>query len=90
MALIDKGEDEYLSKAERNELRIELRHQPMPAKIDVKAIRARRGLISTALVLPVLGIWERRRFSPDPTARAYLTIIDRAPEAVEEALTRAV
>ena len=24
--------------------------------------------------------------SPDPTARAYLTIIDRAPEAVEKAL----
>jgi putative transcriptional regulator len=32
--------------------------------------------------------WEQGRFSPDPTVRAYLTIIDRDPEAVEKALTR--
>jgi putative transcriptional regulator len=67
----------------------------VPAKIDVKAIWARRGLIQEefcikyGLSVASLRDWERGRFSPDPTARAYLTIIDRAPEAVEEALTGA-
>lgn len=66
----------------------------VPAKIDVKAIRARRGLTQEefcskyGLSVASLRDWEQGRFSPDPTARAYLTIIDRAPEAVEEALAR--
>jgi putative transcriptional regulator len=66
----------------------------VPAKIDVKAIRARRGLtqegfcIKYGLSIASLRDWEQGRFSPDPTARAYLTIIDRAPEAVEKALTK--
>jgi len=66
----------------------------VPATIDVKAIRARRGLtqeefcIRYGLSVASLRDWEQGRFSPDPTARAYLTIIDRAPEAVEEALTK--
>lgn len=65
----------------------------VPPTIDVKAIRARRGLtqeefcIKYALSIASLRDWEQGRFSPDPTARAYLTIIDRAPEAVEKALT---
>jgi putative transcriptional regulator len=67
----------------------------VPAKIDVKAIRTRRGLtheefcIRYGLSVASLRDWEQGRFSPDPAARAYLTINDRAPEAVEEALTRA-
>jgi putative transcriptional regulator len=66
----------------------------VPAKIDVKAIRTRRGLTQEefcskyGLSVASLRDWEQGRFSPDPTARAYLTIIDRAPEAVEEALAR--
>ncbi|MGJ5025058.1 helix-turn-helix domain-containing protein [Bradyrhizobium oligotrophicum] len=66
----------------------------VPMEIDVKAIRARRGLtqeefcVRYALSLASLRDWEQRRYSPDPTARAYLTIIDRAPEAVEQALTQ--
>jgi putative transcriptional regulator len=64
----------------------------VPARIDVKAIRKRRGLtqeefcIRYGLSVASLRDWEQGRFSPDPTARAYLTIIDRAPEAVEKAL----
>lgn len=64
----------------------------VPAEIDVKAIRTRRGLtqeefcLRYALSLASLRDWEQRRYFPDPTARAYLTIIDRAPEAVEKAL----
>jgi putative transcriptional regulator len=66
----------------------------VPAKIDVKAIRKRRGLtqeefcIRYGLSVASLRDWEQGRFSPDPTARAYLTIIDRAPEAVEKALAK--
>jgi putative transcriptional regulator len=65
----------------------------VPAKIDVKAIRAKTGLTQEefsmryAISLASLRDWEQGRFSPDPTARAYLTIIDRDPEAVEKALT---
>jgi putative transcriptional regulator len=67
----------------------------MPPEIDVKAIRARRGLtqeefsLRYAISLASLRDWEQGRYSPDPTARAYLTIIDRNPEAVEKALTQA-
>ena len=66
----------------------------VPAKIDVKAIRKRRGLtqeefcVRYGLSVASLRDWEQGRFSPDPTARAYLTIIDRAPEAVEKALAK--
>jgi putative transcriptional regulator len=66
----------------------------VPAKIDVKAIRARRGLTQEefcrryGLSVASLRDWEQGRFAPDPTARAYLTIIDRAPEAVEQALAK--
>jgi putative transcriptional regulator len=67
----------------------------VPATIDVKAIRARRGLtqeefcIRYGLSVASLRDWEQGRFSPDPTARAYLTIIDRDPEAVDMALCQA-
>jgi putative transcriptional regulator len=66
----------------------------VPAKIDVKAIRAKTGLtqeefsVRYAVSLASLRDWEQGRFSPDPTVRAYLTIIDRDPDAVEKALTR--
>lgn len=65
----------------------------VPAEIDVKAIRARRGLtqeefcLRYALSLASLRDWEQQRYFPDPAARAYLTVIDRAPEAVEKALS---
>jgi putative transcriptional regulator len=67
----------------------------VPPEIDVKAIRARRGLtqeefsIRYAINLASLRDWEQGRYSPDQTTRAYLTIIDRDPEAVERALTQA-
>jgi putative transcriptional regulator len=66
----------------------------VPETIDVKSIRAKTGLtqqefsLRFALSLPSLRDWEQGRFSPDPTARAYLTVIDRDPEAVEKALAK--
>jgi putative transcriptional regulator len=64
----------------------------VPATIDVKAIRAKTGLTQEefsmryAINLASLRDWEQGRFSPDATARAYLTVIDRNREAVEKAL----
>ena len=64
----------------------------VPPTIDVKAIRARRGLTQEefcnryGLSVASLRDWEQGRFAPDQTARSYLTIIDRLPEAVEQAL----
>jgi putative transcriptional regulator len=66
----------------------------VPAKIDVKAIRAKTGLtqeefsVRYAISVASLPDWEQGRLSPDPTARAYLTVIDREPKAVEKALIR--
>jgi putative transcriptional regulator len=68
----------------------------VPAKIDVKEIRAKRGMtqeefcIRYALSLSSVRDWEQGRYSPDPAVRAYLTVIDREPEAVEKALQASV
>lgn len=66
----------------------------VPMKVDVKAIRARTGLTQEefcrryGLSVASLRDWEQGRFAPDQTARAYLTIIDRAPDVVEKALAQ--
>ncbi len=60
--------------------------------LDVKAVREKTGLSQTqfasrfAIELRTLQDWEQGRRSPDATVRAYLTVIDRNPLAVEEAL----
>lgn len=65
----------------------------VPTTIDVKAIRHKIGLtqeefsLRFSLSLPSLRDWEQGRHMPDPTTRAYLTVIDRDHEAVEKALT---
>ncbi len=64
----------------------------VPQKIDVKEIRAKRGMtqeqfcVRYGLSLSSVRDWEQGRYAPDPAVRAYLTVIDRNPEAVEEAL----
>ncbi len=57
-----------------------------------KSIRRALGLsqeeFATRYHIPVgtLRDWEQGRFEPDAAARAYLTVIARAPEAVRRAL----
>jgi putative transcriptional regulator len=64
----------------------------VPAAVDVKKIRSRQGMtqqdFSVRYGLSVASVrdWEQGRYSPDPAARAYLTVIDRMPQAVEKAL----
>jgi putative transcriptional regulator len=63
--------------------------------VDVAAIRKRLGLSQDAfarkfgLSAATLRDWEQGRRQMDRTAQAFLKVIDRAPEAVEKALTSA-
>ena len=62
------------------------------ATIDVKAIREKSGMSQSefasafALNRRTLQEWEQGRVLPDDAVRAYLTVIDRNPKAVMEAL----
>ena len=64
----------------------------VPAEIDVKAIR--QGLKMTqaefsaryGFPLGTIRDWEQGRGRPDTSARAYLLVISREPQAVERAL----
>lgn len=65
----------------------------VPAEVDVKKIRACRGLTQMefasryGLNIGRLRDWEQKRSKPDSAARAYLMVIERDPEAVERALS---
>jgi putative transcriptional regulator len=64
----------------------------VPSDIDVKAIRKSVGMTQQCFArtfgfpLPTLRDWEQGRGRPDTSARAYLLVISRNPEAVKEAL----
>jgi putative transcriptional regulator len=64
----------------------------IPAEIDVKRIRGRLGLTQQQFAsrfgfnITTLRHWEQGRRVPDGTARAYLRVIDREPQAVQKAL----
>ena len=63
--------------------------------VNVKKLRERLGLTQEAFAsayrIPVgtLRDWEQRRKIPDAPARAYLTVIEKNPEAVAEWLNPA-
>ncbi len=67
----------------------------VPTEVDVKAIRTRLGLTQQQFAgrfgfsVNTLRHWEQGARQPEGPARAYLIVIDRAPEAVEEALRAA-
>ena len=60
--------------------------------VNVKRLRERLGLTQEEFAaryrIPVgtLRDWEQRRKNPDAPARAYLTVIERNPEAVAQLL----
>jgi putative transcriptional regulator len=66
----------------------------VPDPIDVRAIRKRSGLSQSefarrfAIGPRTLQDWEQRRRKPDSAIRAYLTVIDRNPDAVRRALAQ--
>jgi putative transcriptional regulator len=65
----------------------------IPAKVDVKSIRECMGLSQAAfanrfgLSIFALRNWEQGKRQPDPAARAYLKVIEKAPQVVTEALS---
>lgn len=67
----------------------------VPQAIDVRAVRKRTGL-SQAKFAKQYGFtaarirdWEQGRSSPDGAVRAYLTVIEKDPDAVRRALAAA-
>ncbi len=60
--------------------------------VDVRQLRERLGLtqeqfaLRFGLELDAVQNWEHGRREPDAAARSYLTVIENAPEAVQEAL----
>jgi putative transcriptional regulator len=70
---------------------IDLKSYTLPGPIDVKAIRKKVGMsqseFASALALNrrTLQEWEQGK-TADNAVRAYLTVIDRNPAAVVEAL----
>ena len=86
-----KGLTEFKEHLEgKRQLRVY--HVDIPDPIDVRAIRERSGLsqrefASRFAISPrTLQDWEQRRRDPDSAIRAYLTVIDRNPKAVQQAL----
>lgn len=65
----------------------------IPAAVDVKTIRKRLGLSQASfsarfgLSLHTLRNWEQGKRIPDPAARAYLKVIEKAPDMVMEILS---
>jgi putative transcriptional regulator len=66
----------------------------VPAEVDVKAIRASQGLSQEAFAMRygfTLGRirdWEQGRSRPDGPARVLLKVIEKNPEAIEQALAQ--
>jgi len=64
----------------------------VPDAVDVRAIRRRLGMTQATFAarfgfsVNTLRHWEHGKRVPEGPTRAYLIVIDRAPEAVEQAL----
>jgi putative transcriptional regulator len=60
--------------------------------VDVKTIRQQMGLSQSSfanrfgLSLYTLRNWEQGKRQPDPAARAYLKVIEKAPDVVSKVL----
>jgi putative transcriptional regulator len=76
----------------RGEVKLSSYAYNIPERIDVRALRERSGLSQAqfagryALNPRTVQDWEQGRAEPDVAVRAYLTVIDRNPRAVERAL----
>ncbi len=74
--------------------RKEMREYALPVLVDVKSIRSKVGMsqaeFAKAFCLShrTLQQWEQGKALPDLAVRAYLTVIERNPEAVKAALSQ--
>jgi putative transcriptional regulator len=64
----------------------------IPERVNVKAIREQTGLSQAAFAnrfgfsVCALRNWEQGKRQPDPAVRAYLKVIEKAPDVVANAL----
>jgi len=78
----------------RGEIHLPVRYVEVPESVDVKAIREKVGLSQAEFARRYgmsqrsLQEWEQGRRQPEGAVRAYLVVIDRNPQAVENALRR--
>ena len=76
----------------RGEISLPVRIVDVPEPVDVRALRSKLGLSQSEFASQygisrrTLQEWEQGRTSPDSAVRAYLTVIERNPRAVIEAL----
>jgi putative transcriptional regulator len=67
----------------------------VPERIDVRAIRTKLGMTQAEFAacfgfsVNTLRHWEQGKRQPEGPTRAYLLVIDRAPDAVRSALRAA-
>lgn len=77
---------------EKNHVAHTLQVVRAPEHVDVRAIRENMGMTqvgfaaSFGLSLHTLRGWEQGKRKPDPAARAYLRVIEKAPDIVRAAL----
>lgn len=88
---IARGLEEGLAHV-RGEIRLRTRAIHVPASVDVRAVREKCGLSQSQFAdrygfnPRTIQDWEQGRAKPDSAVRAYLTVIERNPIAVEKAL----
>lgn len=76
----------------RGEIALPVRYYDVPGPVAVKTIRAKSGLSQSEFArrygfsVRTLQDWELGRTQPPSAVRAYLMVIDRFPETVEEAI----
>lgn len=87
-----KGAQEALEYAKGNKKSSKTHRVKIPEKIDVSAIRKKLDM-SQDVFAAEFGLkkrtvekWEQSQRKPTDAARAYLTVIDRNPQAVRAAL----
>src|SRR5713226_6423233 len=88
---IRKGLEQAISYAKGRASRSAYRVH-VPAHVDVREIRSKLGLTQQAFAarfgfsVNTLRHWEQGKREPEGPTRAYLLVIDRAPQAVQRAL----
>ena len=91
---IRRGLEESVAFA-KNEANDEAYGVHVPARIDVKAIRTALQMTQQEFAgrfgfsVNTLRHWEQGKRQPEGATRAYLLVIERAPQAVQKALRAA-
>ena len=91
-ASIKRGLEEAIDYERGRAVAVRKRAVRVPARVDVRAIRQRMGMTQRAFSdrfgfpLETLKNWERGHRRPEGAARALLTVIDKRPDAVLDAL----